>query len=101
MSHSGAQNIEVEITYDDRQFRLRVRDDGQGIDPGILEQGGRAGHWGLRGMRERAKRIGAQLEFWSRPGTGTEVELTVPATNAYRGFQKRKFSLRRPARVTG
>jgi len=35
-------------------------------------------------MRERARRIGANLELWSRPGAGTEVELKVPAATAYR-----------------
>ncbi|HET6899724.1 MAG TPA: hypothetical protein VFK70_15315 [Vicinamibacteria bacterium] len=63
---------------------MRVRDDGRGLDPGIVELGGREGHWGLQGMRERAQRIGAQLQFWSGRGTGTEVELTVPAAAAYR-----------------
>jgi signal transduction histidine kinase len=66
-----------------RQFRLRVRDDGRGIEPKILEAGGRSGHWGLQGMHERARKIGGQLRFWSRPETGTEVELIVPGTTAY------------------
>jgi ligand-binding sensor domain-containing protein len=83
LTHSEARNIEAEITYDSRAFRLRIRDDGRGIDPDILEKGGRADHWGLQGMRERADRIGAKLDFWSRPGSGTEVELTVPAATAY------------------
>lgn len=83
LSHSEAQHVEAEITYDSRQFRLRVRDDGRGIESKILEAGGRAGHWGLQGMRERTHKIGGQLKFWSRPGTGTEVELTVPGTTAY------------------
>jgi len=84
LSHSEGQNVEAEIAYDTRQFRLRVRDDGRGIEPKILEAGGRTGHWGLQGMRERAEKIGGQLRFWSRPETGTEVELTVPGATAYR-----------------
>jgi signal transduction histidine kinase/ligand-binding sensor domain-containing protein len=84
LNHSEGLNIEVEIAYDPRQFRLRVRDDGRGIDPGILEKGGRDGHWGLPGMRERATKIGAQLKLWSRPGSGTEVEVRVPGGTAYR-----------------
>ena len=83
LSHSEGQHVEAEIAYDSRQFRLRVRDDGRGIDPKILEAGGRPGHWGLQGMRERAEKIGGQLRFWSRPETGTEVELTVPGATAY------------------
>ena len=82
LTHSEGRNVEVEITYDPRQFRLRVRDDGRGIDPAIIEEG-RPDHWGLRGMRERAQRIGAQLNLWSRSETGTEVELTVPGATAY------------------
>ena len=92
LAHSGGLSVEVEITYDPRQFRLRIRDDGRGIDPGILDEGGRPGHWGLQGMRERAQRIGAQLQFWSRPATGTEVELTVPAQTAYRSFPRPRAS---------
>lgn len=81
--HASARHIEAEIRYDNRQFRLRVRDDGKGIDLKILNQGRRTGHWGLPGIRERAKQIGARLEFWSEAGAGTEVELTVPASVAY------------------
>jgi len=84
LTHSDAHNIEAEITYESREFRLRIRDDGRGIDPAVLEKGGRDDHWGLQGMRERAKRIGGKLDLWSRPGSGTEVELTVPASTAYR-----------------
>lgn len=84
LTHSEARNIEAEITYDSQVFRLRIRDDGRGVDPDVLKKGGRANHWGLQGMREHAKRIGAQLELWSRLGSGTEVELTVPAATAYR-----------------
>ena len=84
LTHSDAHNIEVEITYEAREFRVRIRDDGNGIDPHVLEKGGRDDHWGLQGMRERANRIGAKLDLWSRPGSGTEVELTVPAATAYR-----------------
>ena len=90
LSHSNAQQIEAEIAYDSRQFRLRVRDDGRGIDPKILGAGGRSGHWGLRGMQERTQKIGGQLRFWSRPETGTEVELTVPGATAYRGSSDRQ-----------
>jgi ligand-binding sensor domain-containing protein/signal transduction histidine kinase len=81
--HARAREIEAEIRYDDRVLRVRIRDDGKGIDPRVLEEGGRAGHWGLPGIRERAKRIGARLDFWSEAGAGTEVELTVPASVAY------------------
>jgi signal transduction histidine kinase/ligand-binding sensor domain-containing protein len=77
--HAGATRIEAEVLYDERQLRMRIRDDGKGIAPKDLEENGRPGHWGLAGIRERAQRIGAQLEFWSETGAGTEVELRVPA----------------------
>ena len=51
---------------------------------------GREGHFGLRGMRERAKGIGGKLEIWSQPGAGTEVELIVPASVAYVGQTGRR-----------
>ena len=81
--HSGAKRIEVEIAYDPSHLRLRIRDDGSGIDPRIIEAGGKPGHWGMRGMRERAAKIGAHLETWSRPGVGTELELRIPGSVAY------------------
>jgi len=94
--HARARRIEVEIRYDARELRVRVRDNGTGIDADLLGQEGRAGHFGLGGMRERAKTIGAQLDVWSERGAGTEVELTVPASVAYRGTAAGAFgSLRR------
>jgi signal transduction histidine kinase/ligand-binding sensor domain-containing protein len=81
--HARATRIEAEVRYDDQALRVRVRDNGSGIDPKVLKAGGIAGHWGLRGIRERAERIGAQLEFWSKDGAGTEAELIVPAIVAY------------------
>ena len=82
-SHAQARLIQVEIIYRRSMLRLRVRDNGIGIHPSILQQGGSAGHWGLPGMRERAKRTGGQLNVWSRPRVGTEVELTIPGSIAY------------------
>jgi signal transduction histidine kinase/ligand-binding sensor domain-containing protein len=83
LHHAGAKRIEVEIAYDSAHLRLRFRDDGSGIDPKIIEAGGKPGHWGMRGMRERAAKIGAHLETWSRPGAGTELELRIPGSVAY------------------
>src|ERR1700680_1784559 len=80
--HAQASKIEADITYDARLLRLRIRDDGKGIDPKLLEAG-RDGHWGLAGMSERAGQIGAGLDIWSEVGAGTEVELCVPGSVAY------------------
>jgi signal transduction histidine kinase len=80
--HAQASTVEAEITYDERHLILRIRDDGKGIDPKHLVAG-REGHWGLPGMHERARQIGAQLDMWSEIGAGTEVELRVPGSIAY------------------
>src|SRR4029077_12381540 len=90
--HAQAQRIEVEIRYDERQLRLRVRDDGKGIDPKHLNEDGRPGHFGLRGMRERAKLMGGKLEVWSELGSGTEVELRISASRAYQAPPARRRS---------
>jgi signal transduction histidine kinase len=76
-AHSRAQRIELEIEYTDNDLRMRIHDNGCGIDPRVLEAG-RTGHWGLTGMRERAKRIGGSLKISSAAGAGTELELSIP-----------------------
>jgi signal transduction histidine kinase/ligand-binding sensor domain-containing protein len=81
--HANARRIEVDIRYSEDRLRLRIRDDGKGIDPVVLGQEHIPGHWGLRGMRERAKLIGGTFEVWSQLGAGTEAELTIPAARAY------------------
>jgi ligand-binding sensor domain-containing protein/signal transduction histidine kinase len=81
--HAQAKQIEVEIRYDERQLRVRVRDDGKGIDAKYLSEDERLGHYGLRGMRERADLLGGKLTVWSELDSGTEVELRIPASRAY------------------
>jgi signal transduction histidine kinase/ligand-binding sensor domain-containing protein len=98
--HAHAHEIEVEIRYESDVFRLIVRDDGKGMDPKILKDGGRAGHWGLPGVQERARGIGARLEFWSEAGAGAEIRLTLPADIAYeRPRNGDRFSLFRKRRI--
>jgi signal transduction histidine kinase len=80
--HAQARRIEVEIQYDKNHLRLRVRDDGRGVDSDVFIEG-RSGHWGLQGMRERAKLLGGQLEVWSELDSGTEIQLSIPASIAY------------------
>jgi ligand-binding sensor domain-containing protein/signal transduction histidine kinase len=92
LTHSGGHNVEVEIIYEPRKFRLRVRDDGHGINQKILDKGGRSDHWGMQGMRERANKIGAELKIWSGHEAGTEIELTVPGQTAYQGAREAKRS---------
>jgi len=81
--HAQAEHIEAELTYGAREFSLRVQDDGKGIDPEHLSAG-RARHWGLASMRERAAQIGADLDVRSEAGGGTEVALRIPGSVAYR-----------------
>jgi ligand-binding sensor domain-containing protein len=88
--HAQAQRIEVEICYGEIQFWLRIRNDGRGIPPAVMEKG-RPGHYGLQGIRERAKRIGAELNIWS--GAGTEIELKVPGSIAYGSFRAHVLDL--------
>ena len=98
--HGQARNIEVELRYDAAAFLLVVRDDGKGIDPKILKEHGRAGHWGLPGMYERAEGMGARLDIWSEAGAGTEVRLTVPAAIAYeKPGDSGRFKLFRKTRI--
>jgi signal transduction histidine kinase/ligand-binding sensor domain-containing protein len=86
--HSQASLIEAELTYERSGLRLRFRDDGVGLDPKTLREGRRDNHWGLPGMRERAKKMGAQIEIWSRNGAGTEIEVWIPASVAYLSTKK-------------
>jgi signal transduction histidine kinase len=82
--HAEAASIEVQTIFAESDFCVRVRDDGRGI--GLSAPGARTrpGHWGLTGMRERAKTIGAQLNVWSKDAAGTELELKIPASIAYK-----------------
>jgi ligand-binding sensor domain-containing protein/signal transduction histidine kinase len=82
-THATATSIETELDYSSSDLRIRFRDNGTGIDPAVLANGCRAGHYGLPGMRERAIKVGAKLDIYSRLGAGTEVELRVPARVAY------------------
>ena len=79
--HSEAHAIEAEIFYGD-SLRVRIRDDGKGMDPALVKQG-RAGHYGLAGMRERADRIGGKLDVCTGPGAGTEIQLSIPGATAF------------------
>jgi signal transduction histidine kinase len=92
-THARAIRIEAEIGFNDRLLQLRIRDDGKGITPDTTEQGS-AGHYGLAGMRERARQIGSKLVILSGPETGTEVALSVPGSVAYAKQQGRfRFTL--------
>lgn len=91
--HARATRIETDITFGEADLSIRVRDDGIGVDSGILALGRRPDHWGLPGMRERSETIGGRLRVWSEKNAGTEVELRIPAEIAY----ERRDRGRRPA----
>ena len=92
--HAGAKQIDVAIRYDPRRLCVLVRDDGKGIAPELLRAGGRQGHFGLSGMRERAALVGGKLTVRSAVDEGTEVDFTVPGTRAYsRAFPARSWLL--------
>ena len=55
----------------------------------IADENAGHGHWGLQGMRERAQRLGAELQLWTRPGLGTEIALAVPARRLYHRLPSR------------
>jgi signal transduction histidine kinase len=86
--HARAAQVTVDVAYRRAAFVLTVADDGCGIDPSWLAGHGRPDHWGLRGMRERAERIGGRLDIDSGAGRdggrGTRVTLTLPGRIAYR-----------------
>jgi signal transduction histidine kinase/ligand-binding sensor domain-containing protein len=83
LRHADAEQIQVEIHYEARQLRVRVRDDGKGLDPEVIRRGGKAGHFGLSGMSERAELVGGTLALRSSVEKGTEVDFSVPGARAY------------------
>jgi signal transduction histidine kinase/streptogramin lyase len=80
--HSQANKLQVTLTYSE-DLGVRVSDNGVGIDPSVADRG-KDGHFGLRGMRERAARIAGKLTVTGSPSSGTEVKLVVPGKIIYR-----------------
>lgn len=81
--HARARQIGVEIRYEPEQVLVQVRDDGKGLDETLATAKGGQGHYGLRGMPERAAVIGSRLTVRSEKNAGTHVELRVPGAIAY------------------
>lgn len=80
--HAEATEVIVTLTYGRKQCIMSCRDNGRGFnfDAALLAKG----HWGLRGMKERSLRIGADLSVASTVGQGSVIAITVPAWRAYR-----------------
>jgi len=81
--HSEASEIVIELDYQKGEFRMSCRDNGRGFDAVALGANVTYGHWGLRGMAERAERIGANFACTSNADQGTEIQVRVPARLAY------------------
>ena len=89
--HAHARKVSITITYGVEALVLRIIDDGIGIAPEIVAQGGVAGHFGLVGMRERAKKIAGRLAITPDPAGGTLVEIKVGAEIAYADRPRRTW----------
>jgi PAS domain S-box-containing protein len=76
VKHAHASVLRVRVSFRSSGLRLSVRDDGRGfqVDRDFQSYGG---HWGLLGMRERARQVGATLAVRAKPGHGTQVVLHV------------------------
>ena len=82
LHHGRGTRVNVELHYTARAFVLCVGDDGRGIEAAVLAKGGRDGHWGLTGMKERARVVKGTLRIGS-DAAGTVVTLRVPRAAAY------------------
>jgi signal transduction histidine kinase len=79
--HSDAERIEVRLSYGDNLV-FSVRDNGRGIDPEVTSQG-KNDHFGLQGMRERARQCSGTLTISSSKESGTRVELMIPGNRVF------------------
>jgi signal transduction histidine kinase/ligand-binding sensor domain-containing protein len=72
--HANAKQVKIDLAYGDKKVRMTIADDGCGFE-GTANSSGPDGHFGLRGMRERAAQIGAQLAVKSQAGEGTQIDV--------------------------
>jgi signal transduction histidine kinase/ligand-binding sensor domain-containing protein len=89
--HSQAALVTLELEYGRRYFAMRCHDAGRGFAP---EQAEKAGHWGLRGMTERVRKLGGRLRITSAPGRGAEILVSIPSFRAYQHASRLMFYLR-------
>lgn len=89
LRHARARHLDLQVVYGADQLEVSVSDDGQGFPAGFDPETGSEGHWGLRGMRERAATLGAQVQWLTRPEGGVTVLITVKARVAYQGHKRR------------
>ncbi|HEY9127556.1 MAG TPA: two-component regulator propeller domain-containing protein [Acidobacteriaceae bacterium] len=83
VAHARATEILIEVDYQQEQISLRCTDNGCGIAGDLAYANKKEGHWGIIGMRERARTLNCRLEIESQPGVGTSIAITIPARRAY------------------
>ena len=76
--HAKASRIVVILTYQPNELMMEICDDGVGFDQNAVMNIDH-GHFGLRGLRSRAKRLNAELEIASNLGVGTKISLRIKA----------------------
>ncbi len=91
--HAQASHVDVHVDYEQRALRVRITDDGIGIDEDALKAAAESGHWGVVGMRERAVRLGAKLSLRRLRPYGTEWQLSVPCRAAYHPRGRHSFGM--------
>jgi signal transduction histidine kinase len=96
--HAQASRVAMMLDYGTNSLRLRIVDNGRGIDPQILRAGQRRGHFGLIGMRERATQLGAHFRIESNRTAGTRITITVPGGVAFADGRRRRWYRREQRR---
>jgi signal transduction histidine kinase/ligand-binding sensor domain-containing protein len=96
--HAAAARITLTLDYGVTHFALLVRDDGIGLPPEVRAHGSRNGHWGMVGMRERARMVDGSISLPSPNGVGTEICLQIPAARAYAAGTRAGWRARLQAR---
>lgn len=76
--HSRATELHLSLTKTPNGCEARLRDNGEGFNIGSTEG---STHYGLKGMRERIRKIGGELDLQTAPGKGTEIKITIPFKN--------------------
>jgi signal transduction histidine kinase len=89
--HAEASEINLELAYGARYFSMACTDDGRGFRADEREW---AGHWGLQGIEERARKFNGQASVRSEPGSGTRIAVVIPSYRAYVRHSRLMFYLR-------
>lgn len=93
VKHAQARNIQVTLDYSGPGFKLSIADDGVGFVPGAIRAGEQREHFGLHGIRARARKIDAQLDVASQIGKGTVITVQMSLNQEHTGIAKVPESL--------